>query len=271
MKKLVFVDSDGTLKNNEGIISEYTRDVIKQLQAKNIEVVITTGRPRYHAIKVKENSNASRYLISSNGAEVYDIKDDKIIYVQHIDIKDVLRISNICKRHKSRFIMTVKDKEVVSDKIKNDNQVLLDMKLKKFLKENQVKQIFIRADYPKDIIKTYNKIKKLKNVKIVNESSFFQTGIPEEKGLCFSIGHKVSNKGQAIKELCEYLNVNLKHTYGFGNDYNDIEMFETVNHSIVMENANADLKEKAKIIAKSNDEQGVAKFLEELFLKKKGE
>ena len=66
MKKLVFVDSDGTLKNSEGIISDRTIEVLTKLKEKDIDVVITTGRPRYHAIKVKENSNASRYIISSN-------------------------------------------------------------------------------------------------------------------------------------------------------------------------------------------------------------
>lgn len=271
MKKLVFVDSDGTLKNNEGVISEKTKNVIAKLQEKDIEVIITTGRPRYHALKVKNNSNASRYLISSNGAEVYDCKDKKILYSKYIENKDVLKIFNLTKKNNSRFIMTVEDKEVVTDFVKNDNQVVLDVKLKKFLKTNKVKQIFIRADEEIDIKNTYNKIKALKNVIIVNESSYFQTGIKEEKGLWFSVGHKDSNKGEAIRALCDYLNVNLEQTYGFGNDYNDIKMFETVNHSIVMDNANEDLKSKAKIIAKSNDEDGVASLLEKLFLNEKGE
>ena len=78
-------------------------------------------------------------------------------------------------------------------------------------------------------------------------------------------------KGEAIKVLTKYLGVDYLDTYGFGNDYNDIEMFEVVCHSIVMDNANDDLKSKAKIIAHSNDNDGVAKLLSKLFLNKESE
>lgn len=266
MKKLVFVDSDGTLKNNQGIISEYTKETLAKLQSKGIEVIITTGRPRYHALKVKNNSNASRYVISSNGAEVYDSKDDKVIYALYLNNSDIKEIYDICTKNNCRFIMTVNDKEVVTDFVKNENQILLDTELETFLSHNLVKQVFIRADDNDEIKRTYEEVKQMDNVTIVNESPFFQTGIPEAKGVWFSVGHKNSNKGEAIKALCQYLDVSLLDTYGFGNDYNDVKMFETVNHSIVMDNAVSDLKSKAKIIAQSNEDHGVAKLLESLFL-----
>lgn len=266
MQKLVFVDSDGTLKDNKGNISDKTKIVLKKLNEKGVEVIITTGRPRYHALRVKNASNASRYVISSNGAEVYDDETKNIIYAQYIDIEDILKIYDIANKYESRFIMTVENKEVVTDCVRNENQILLNQDIAEFLNNNKVKQIFIRSESRENIKKTYDEINKIENVKIVNESSFFTDGIVEEKGIWFSVGHKLSNKGIAIKSLCNHLNVSLENTYGFGNDYNDIKMFETVNHSIVMNNANDDLKNRAKIIAKSNDEDGVASFLEELFL-----
>ena len=179
----------------------------------------------------------------------------------------MLRIYKLCNKYNSRFIMTVDDKEVVTDSVKNEHQQLLEQRLSKFAKTHDIKQIFIRSEDVEGIKKAYNKISHIHNVKIVNESSFFTTGIIEKKGIWFSVGHVLSNKGEAIKKLCNYLNIPLENTYGFGNDYNDVKMFETVNYSIVMNNANDDLKRMAKIIAKSNDEDGVAYFLEDLFLK----
>lgn len=269
MKKLVFVDSDGTLKNNDGVISDKTKNILTQLKKINIEVVIATGRPRYHALKVKENSNASRYIISSNGAEIYDVVNDEVVYASYMSNEDVLKIADITKKTGARAIFTVDDKEVVTDVIKNEHQVLLNEDLKTYLNTHRVKQIFIRSDEEEEAIKTYNLIKDINNVRIVNESSYFSTNVIEKKGIWFSVANKEVNKGKAIMALCEHLNVNLADTYGFGNDYNDIEMFKVVNHSIVMNNANEDLKKMAKIIAKSNDEDGVALFLEELFLNKK--
>lgn len=269
MKQLIFVDSDGTLKNNQGVISTKTINTLKKLKKKDIEVIITTGRPRYHALKVKNLSNASRYIISSNGAEVYDDIEDKVIFSNYLNKETIIKITKIANKYLARCVYTVDGKEYVTDEAKNDNQVLLNEKLDTFLDKHNVKQIFIRADTTRSINRTYRKIKRLKDARIVNESSYFQTGIIEEKGLWFSVGDSKVNKGNAIMKLCEYLEVDINNTYGFGNDYNDIAMFNAVHNSIVMDNANNDLKLKAKIIAKSNDEDGVAHLLEELFLNKK--
>lgn len=267
MKKLVFVDSDGTLKNGNGEITEKTIGVLTKLKDKGIEIIITTGRPRYHALKIKNISNASRYVISSNGAEVYDSLLDEVIYCKYMDKATILKVFEIANNNNARCIMTIDDKEVVTDVVKNASQVKLEEDLNTYLDKYNVKQIFVRIDDELLARKTYKEMKEIKELKIVNESIYFQTGLIEEKGIWFSIANKNVNKGRAIKALCKHLNVELKDTYGFGNDYNDIEMFNTVNYSIVMENANKDLQKKAKLIAMSNNEDGVAKFLEELFLK----
>ena len=267
MRQLVFVDSDGTLKNSKGEITDNTKRVVKELIDKDIQVIITTGRPRYHALKVKTNSCASKYLISSNGAEVYDTDQNKIIYSRYMTPASVIDIASIANKYNCRCAFTVEDVEYVQDEAKNVHQVLLKSELEKFLLDHYVKQIFIRGDSEVDINNAYMDIIKLNDTKIVNESSYFHDGIVEQKGLWFSVGHKDVNKGMAIVELCRYLNVGLEHTYGFGNDYNDIDMFSVVNHSIIMENANEDLKKYATIITESNDEEGVAILLENLFLK----
>ena len=269
MKQLVFVDSDGTLKNSKGEITENTKRVVRELLNKDIEVIITTGRPRYHALKVKNLANASRYLISSNGSEVFDIETEKVIYSRYMTIPSVVDVASIANKYNCRCAFTVDHVEYVQDEAMNVNQVLLDTDLEKFLENHYVKQIFIRGDTETDINNTYMDIIKLNDVKVVNESSYFHTGIIEKKGLWFSVGHADVNKGTAIIKLCQHLGVELSETYGFGNDYNDIEMFSVVNHSIIMENADEELKKYATITTESNDEEGVAMLLEELFLKER--
>ena len=84
--------------------------------------------------------------------------------------------------------------------------------LDKFLETHYVKQIFIRGDTEADINNTYMDIIKLNDVKVVNESSYFHTGIIEKKGLWFSVGHADVNKGTAIIKLCQHLGVELANT-----------------------------------------------------------
>ena len=60
------------------------------------------------------------------------------------------------------------------------------------------------------------------------------------------------------------LDIDLKDAVAIGDDYNDISMFKVVGHSVAMENANYDVKQYVDEITLSNEEEGVAVFLEKL-------
>lgn len=61
------------------------------------------------------------------------------------------------------------------------------------------------------------------------------------------------------------MNIDLKDTMAFGDDYNDVPMFETVGHAVVMGNANDYIKKNyADEIAEDNNLDGVAKVLERI-------
>ena len=89
-----------------------------------------------------------------------------------------------------------------------------------------------------------------------------------EKSKCcekwFSIVNSNCSKGNAIKILIKYLNLPIENTIAIGNDKNDISMFEVVGLSVAVANASEDIKNKVDYITLSNDEDGVALFLESL-------
>ena len=72
------------------------------------------------------------------------------------------------------------------------------------------------------------------------------------------------SKGNALKIVSKYLNIPIENTVAIGNDKNDISMFEVAGLSVAVANASDDIKNKADHITLSNDEDGVAIFLEEL-------
>ena len=87
--KAVFVDIEGTLKNIDGSLSEMTEEYLKRLKDADIPVVITSGLPRFITKEISKEVNASKYVISSNGADVYDRENDKVISASYLD-KDIL-------------------------------------------------------------------------------------------------------------------------------------------------------------------------------------
>lgn len=88
----------------------------------------------------------------------------------------------------------------------------------------------------------------------------------------YEIANKYDAKFVLNTENGRYVNKNeideeddLIDTMAFGDDYNDVPMFETVGHAVVMENANDYIKKNyADEIAESNNLDGVAKVLEKL-------
>jgi len=73
-----------------------------------------------------------------------------------------------------------------------------------------------------------------------------------------------ASKANAVKQLQAMLGC--KKVTVFGDGKNDIDMFQIADESYAMANAHKRLKEYATDIILSNDEDGVAKWLQERFL-----
>ena len=80
---------------------------------------------------------------------------------------------------------------------------------------------------------------------------------------CDITSSKVS-KGNAVKKICEYLKLEKDEIIVIGDGENDLSMFEETPNSVAMRNGIQIVKQKAKEITLSNDEDGVAKVLEKL-------
>ena len=77
------------------------------------------------------------------------------------------------------------------------------------------------------------------------------------------------SKATGIEKVLEYLDVPLAESYAFGDGLNDIEMMSTVGNSMVMGNAEPELKAKADVVLPTVDEDGVAEGIYRYILKSK--
>ena len=76
-----------------------------------------------------------------------------------------------------------------------------------------------------------------------------------------------ASKETGIKDIAEKYTIDKKDIYCFGDDHNDIGMFEYCGNSIAMGNAIQELKNIAAYVTTSNDEDGIAEFIENEILK----
>lgn len=256
MKHLIAIDSDGTLRHSDGSITKETKSTISKLINSGNVILLCTGRPRYHGLTISSEVGIDSYLISSNGAEVYDIKNEKVVFGYYLPKYVVKRIYRDSKKYDLRVVFACDNIEYVTKFTRTSSQILLDDNNINELIDLDVKQaMFIGSDV--DNINNYkNIVKNEYHYKVVDEALTFNSEV------YFSIVNKQSSKGNAIKKLAVILD--MKDIIAIGNDVNDLTMFEVATTSVCVNNAEDSIKEHAKVIVESNDEDGVRKYLETL-------
>lgn len=259
--KLIFIDSDETLKKNDGTISNRVKKAIEENIKAGNKIIICTARPRYQTLEVMKESGSDSIIVSSNGSEIYDSYDNKIIFNSFIDNDSVIKMVKYAYSKDIRLILTMEDYDYVTKEIRNPNQKLLsNSNYIKDLVECNVKQcMFIdkKSDEIYKIKGILSNDNKLHIVDEINENSSY-----EEKW--FSVSNSNCSKGNALKIVSKYLNIPIENTIAIGNDKNDISMFEIAGLSVAVANASDDIKSKVNYITLSNDDDGVAIFLETL-------
>ena len=89
--KWAFIDLDGTLLNQRKIIPKNNLIALKKYVENDGNIVITTGRWPISAKKINDKIEKfsqikNKYLISMNGANIFDLKENKIIYEKQINL-----------------------------------------------------------------------------------------------------------------------------------------------------------------------------------------
>ena len=268
---IVFVDIDDTLNPSNGHVTEYTKDVMKRLKEKGIKVVVNTGRSAKYAIEKSIEAGLSEYIISSNGAEVYNYHERKEIFSKPIDSEDIKKIYEYCITHNMTIILNSLEKRFINitDYKYNSEPAIYFEDLDEVLKENKINQLVILCSNFDRMLVLPNMFKeKFPSLKVVHSS----IGLIEEKrekGKEYYHDLVLENtaKSTGIVELLDYLGLDNERAIAIGNGYDDICMCDVVGTSVAVENANQILKENATYITDTAANDGVAKILEKLCLK----
>ena len=263
--KAIICDLDGTLLNENHILSEYTLQIIKKIKKKGIDIYIATGRHHEEGFVIKKKLGLDSYLISSNGSRIHNEKNE-LIYSKNIPEKIVNKILNFnfdSEIHKNLFLnnkwyseIKIEDLEGFCDETGFIQHIVPNFK--NLNSEEIIKFFFLE--------KSGNKIFTLKNEleKILkNEVNFTLSS-----KTCLEIMNKDSSKGEAIKFICSQNGLKLSEIIAFGDGFNDLDMLSIVGKGYLMGNHHPDLKNflPSHEVILSNKEDGVAIKLQELFL-----
>lgn len=90
--------------------------------------------------------------------------------------------------------------------------------------------------------------------------------IPMDMGRTCAVVHEQAGKDRAMQTIAAHYGIRAADTLAFGDDLNDLAMFAAAGCSLAMGNAPDEVKRAADVVILSNDEDGVARYLEEELL-----
>ena len=270
MKKfdIVFVDIDDTLNPSGEKTSEYTKEVMKKLKEQGIKVVVNTGRSAKYAINKSIESNLSEFIISSNGAEVYNYDTKEKIFSRPIPKEQIKQIYEYANQTNMTIILNSIENRYINNKNYNYNNepAIYFEDIEKLLDEQEINQIvMLSSNFDRMLVLPHMFKEKYPNLKVVHSSVALieERRIPN-KEYYHDIVLENTAKSTGIVELLDYLNIDSERAIAIGNGYDDICMADVVGTSVAMENANPILKEVTTYITDTSANDGVAKILEKL-------
>lgn len=254
--KAIFFDLDGTLLNQEHQISPFNQRVLSVLMKKGKYICLASGRtyhsmlPFYHTLKL------TTPLISYNGAKVVYQKEEIDETPLPPEVVDhLLDISRIQQLHLNLYHQEVWYTER-PDSLESRRYSEIAHLLPQYLNMDILAgQSFTKALF----IAPAEQILAIKP--LVEERLHGQISTTSSMRNFLEILAPQVNKGQAIKKVCAYLNIDLKETMAFGDGLNDLEMIKTVQCGVAMGNARSQLKTVADDTALFNTEDGVGQYL----------
>ena len=290
MYKLVAVDLDGTLLNSYGDVTEYTKKVINNVQNKGVEIMIASGRPIDSIKTIAEEINSTKYFIAGNGAIIYDIQNDKIIYEKYIPRSKVLEIAKVCEENNISYNIYTEESIITQDlkynvlyyykeNLKKDaNKITTIIKVDNILeyvkKEENLKCLKITVcDENQTIFRSIiRRLRAIENIDVMDVSHMsrkvFKHGTEDITIEYFytEISSTQVNKWQAIKYILPILEISPEEVIGIGDNINDKQMIENAGLGVCMGQSTPVIKEISDKITDSNIDDGVGKVLDEIFL-----
>lgn len=267
--KILFLDLDGTLLNDNKEITDGNRNAINTALSQGHKIVITTGRPLPSAILLSKELGLTKkgcYAIAYNGAEIYDLYEKKTIFKKTVPLEYVRYLMDSAYKfnlhvqtYTSSHILSERDTPALKryESLTNlTSRIVPDVIAE--LTEEPGKVIVIDYDSPaalkayEDFIKDWSK-----------DKIDYIYSCPQY----LEIVSPGMSKGHAIEILCESLGIPLKNTIAAGDAQNDLSMLKTAEIGAVMKNANDDIKKIGDYITeRDNNHDGVAEIIEHFML-----
>ncbi|GGK07668.1 5-amino-6-(5-phospho-D-ribitylamino)uracil phosphatase YcsE [Lentibacillus kapialis] len=239
--KLIALDMDGTLLNSEEAVSDFNREKIAQALAKDVHVVLSTGRWLNSCYPYAESLTLSSFLITCNGGEIWTF--EKELKERHLlDPERVKLMWELANDMELRTWMISTDRIWYGTAPDNFSD-------REWLK-------FGCDSYDGDKLETI--VKELSHYDDLELTNSMLTNI--------EVNPKGVSKASALNNVCKEIGISMDNVMAAGDSLNDIKMIQEAGVGVAMGNAQEAIKNVADYVTVTNNQHGVGKAIEKFVL-----
>jgi Cof subfamily protein (haloacid dehalogenase superfamily) len=248
--KAIVVDLDKTLLHTDKSLSAYTIDVLKNCKKSGMRIMVATARP-LRTMEQYHNEVGFDAIVVSNGARVFCNGQQ----IDHgICLETAVRLLNALTRFHDLRITVETGSCAYSNAPIADYETVLTNDLVGIANTHGVLKILVHLDTDGVLAKVHNELPKDLHFTIAN-------------GYLMQIMHKDATKWNGTKIMLDAFDISASEVVYFGDDHDDVEPIKKCGLGIAVSNGIEEVKAAADHVVKSNDEDGVAVFIEKVLLK----
>lgn len=265
MYKLIAIDLDGTLLNSKKEISQRNHEALWKARGSGVRLVVSTARPLYRIVKYLDQlglADADSVVICFNGGQVWLGDGSRILYEHHFQVKELEELTRLGNdvgfpmfAYRSDGIVASADDAIYRER--NPDA--------KF----EVRAGFNGVDWSSERIFKFALVGRPEAIRVLRGS--LPEGLSERFEVSSSVPQFIDfvsrgiSKSVALDRIGSVWGITPSQMVAFGDEENDIPMLRFVGLSVAMGNASESVKEVADIVAASNEDDGVARALDEIF------
>ena len=271
--KAVFFDIDGTLVNDRKSVLKSTKEAIKIVKDQGVLVGVATGRGPFFVKDLMDDLNLD-FAVTYNGQYIFN--KERVLFASPIDKRSLRQVIAYAKENRKEIAMGTRQ-DVIGSRIMSFGLSPLSQLVSRFVPKFLTRTVshsfnrMVSKALPQkeaDLLDLINQpIYQVLMLMTPEESNQAATELDHLKftrsnPFAADIINQGNSKLEGIRRVGKEYGFDLNQVMAFGDSDNDLEMLAGVGMSVAMGNGSSSVKEVAKHITTSNQEDGIHKALE---------
>ena len=271
--KAVFFDIDGTLVNDRKSVLKSTKEAIKIVKDQGVLVGVATGRGPFFVKDLMDDLDLD-FAVTYNGQYIFN--KERVLFASPIDKRSLRQVIAYAKENRKEIAMGTRQ-DVIGSRIMSFGLSPLSQLVSRFVPKFLTRTVshsfnrMVSKALPQkedDLLDLINQpiyqILMLMTPEESNQaaSEFEYLKFTRSNPFAADIINQGNSKLEGIRRVGKEYGFDLNQVMAFGDSDNDLEMLAGVGMSVAMGNGSSSVKEVAKHITTSNQEDGIHKALE---------